>query len=64
MIQALTRRWLAGQDPSAPEVRQKCGTRAGVVGIVLNALLCMGKLAAGLLTGSVAIVADAFSGRR
>ena len=58
MIQALTRRWLAGQDPSAPEVRQKCGTRAGVVGIVLNALLCMGKLAAGLLTGSVAIVAD------
>lgn len=61
MIQALTRRWLAGQDPSAPEVRQKCGTRAGVVGIVLNALLCMGKLAAGLLTGSVAIVADAFN---
>ena len=61
MIQALTRRWLAGQDPSAPEVRQNCGTRAGVVGIVLNALLCMGKLAAGLLTGSVAIVADAFN---
>ena len=61
MIQALTRRWLAGRDPSAPEVRQKCGTRAGVVGIVLNALLCMGKLAAGLLTGSVAIVADAFN---
>ena len=61
MIQALTRRWLDGQDPSAPEVRQKCGTRAGIVGIILNAFLCLGKLAAGLLTGSVAIVADAIN---
>ena len=61
MTQTLIRHWLSGQDPSAPEVRQRCGTRAGLVGILLNALLCMGKLAAGLLTGSVAIVADAFN---
>ena len=61
MIQALIRRWLAGRDPGAPEVRQKCGTYAGVVGILLNALLCLGKLAAGALTGSVAMIADAFN---
>ena len=61
MIQALIQRWLAGQDPSAPEARQKCGARAGMVGILLNTLLCLGKLAAGMLTGSVAIVADALN---
>ena len=61
MIQALIQRWLAGQDPSAPEARQKCGARAGMVGILLNTLLCLGKLAAGMITGSVAIVADALN---
>ena len=33
-----------------------CGTRAGGVGIVLNTLLCLGKLLAGVITGSIAIV--------
>ena len=61
MIQALIHRWMAGQDPSSPDVRQKCGTRAGIVGIVLNSLLCLGKLAAGVLTGSVAIEVDALN---
>ena len=61
MIQALIQRWLAGQDPSAPEARQKCGALAGMVGILLNTLLCLGKLAAGMITGSVAIVADALN---
>ena len=32
-----------------------------MVGILLNTLLCLGKLAAGMLTGSVAIVADALN---
>ena len=61
MIQALVRRWTAGEDPGTPAVRQRCGTRAGILGIVLNTLLCLGKLAAGLFTGSVAIVADALN---
>ncbi len=60
-MQGLIRRWLNGRDPAAPEVRQACGTRAGIIGIGLNGLLCLGKLAAGLLTGSVAIVADALN---
>ena len=32
-----------------------------MVGILLNTLLCLGKLAAGMITGSVAIVADALN---
>jgi len=58
LIKALTRRCLGGADPTAPEVRQRCGTLAGGVGILLNTLLCLGKLGAGLLTGSIAVVAD------
>ena len=38
-----------------------CGTRAGGVGIVLNTLLCLGKLLAGVITGSIAIVGDALN---
>ena len=44
-----------------PAVRQKYGLLSGVVGIVLNLLLSGGKLAAGLLTNSISITADAFN---
>lgn len=42
-----------------PKVRSAYGKLAGLVGIVCNALLFAGKLAAGLLAGSVAVTADA-----
>ena len=42
-----------------PQVRTAYGKFAGVVGIVCNVLLCLGKGVAGLLVGSVSIVADA-----
>lgn len=58
MIQWLIRRWLAGENPGAAGARQRCGTWAGAVGIGLNSLLCLGKLAAGAITGSIAMVAD------
>lgn len=45
----------SGEDPA---VRRRCGTLSGGVGIVLNTLLSLGKLLAGVLTGSVAMVAD------
>ena len=61
MIKLVINRWLAGRDVSAPETRQLCGMRAGAVGIGLNALLCLGKLLAGTITGSVAIVGDALN---
>lgn len=38
-----------------------CGRMAGVVGIVCNLLLFLGKLLAGTLSGSVSITADAFN---
>ena len=42
-----------------PKVRGAYGKLAGIVGIVCNLLLFAGKLIAGLLSGSVAITADA-----
>ena len=42
-----------------PQVRTRCGNLAGMVGILSNLLLSSGKFLAGLLTGSVAISADA-----
>lgn len=49
------------QDPGDPQVRQRCGSVSGGVGIALNALLFLGKLLSGLATGSIAVVADAFN---
>lgn len=47
-----------GRDAS-PQVREKAGRTAGAVGIATNFLLFAVKLVAGLLSGSVAIMADA-----
>ncbi|MGD9559249.1 MAG: cation diffusion facilitator family transporter [Oscillospiraceae bacterium] len=44
------------QDPT---VHARYGRVAGVVGIVCNLMLAAGKLAAGILSGSIAIMADA-----
>ena len=51
----------SGADPGDPQVRQRCGSVSGGVGIALNALLFLGKLLSGLATGSIAVVADAFN---
>lgn len=42
-------------------MRRRFGMLSGGTGIVLNVLLFLGKLIAGLITGSVAIVADALN---
>ena len=42
-----------------PKVREGYGILAGVVGIVLNVLLCLAKGIVGIASGSVSIVADA-----
>ncbi|MCM1193258.1 MAG: cation diffusion facilitator family transporter [Butyrivibrio sp.] len=44
-----------------PAVRQAYGILCGAVGIALNLLLFGGKFAAGLISGSIAITADAFN---
>ena len=46
---------------SNPKVRKIYGVLAGVVGIVLNVILAAGKFFAGILSGSISIVADAFN---
>ena len=46
------------RPPGTPPPAAGCGTAAGLVGIVVNLLLSLGKLLAGALTASVAITAD------
>ena len=43
------------------EVRLKYGTLSGIVGICFNIILFLIKLIAGILSGSIAIMADAFN---
>ena len=46
------------QDPA---VRERYGVLSGGVGIFLNLMLSLGKFFAGVLTGSIAVTADAFN---
>lgn len=62
MFSLLVRRCIPNStDSHDPEVRRRCGMLSGLVGIVLNLLLCTGKFLAGLLSDSIAITADAFN---
>ncbi|MBQ3203295.1 MAG: cation transporter [Clostridia bacterium] len=59
---ALCRRFVPNNDRTDdPKVRLAYGRLAGIVGIVCNLLLCGLKLLAGVLAGSLAMVADAFN---
>lgn len=49
------------QDFSNPQVREKYGVLTGAVGIFFNVFLFLVKLLAGLLSSSVAVIADAFN---
>ena len=46
---------------SQADKRNAYGTACGVLGIFLNVLLFLAKFTVGLLSGSVAITADAFN---
>lgn len=60
MIPFLIRKFIPNHtDTASSAVRTAFGMLAGILGIVLNLLLCVGKLFAGMLTGSIAITADA-----
>ncbi len=62
MIEILAKKLIPDHDNvQSPAVRAAYGTLCSAVGIVLNLLLCAGKLLAGVLSGSVAIVADALN---
>lgn len=49
------------QDENYPEYRTKCGNLTGLVGIFCNLLLFGLKLAVGLLSASISIMADALN---
>ena len=62
MTKLLLRLFVKGhKTPERPEVRSRVGMLSGAVGIVCNALLCVLKLIVGVLSGSVAITADAMN---
>ncbi len=62
MVSLLSRLFIRDRDDvSSPAVRQAYGVLCGLVGIFLNLLLFAGKFVSGLITGSVAITADAFN---
>ena len=49
------------EQTTDPKVRSAYGRLAGLVGIACNVLLFLGKLLAGIFSGSVSITADAFN---
>ena len=49
------------EDTKDPAVRTAYGNLASIVGMACNLLLCLGKLTAGTLFGSIAIMADALN---
>ncbi len=62
LAKALIRRFIPDPDHVAsPAVRTAYGKLAGIVGLSCNIVLFLLKLLAGLLSGSVAIIADAFN---
>lgn len=62
MIKLLTHLFMKNRDnTSDPSVRKSYGTLSSVVGIIVNLILAAFKLLAGILSSSVAIIADAFN---
>lgn len=60
MTEWLVRRFVKDhQNTGKAQVRTRYGQFAGIVGIICNLLLCLGKGAIGLIAGSVSIIADA-----
>ncbi len=61
MTEIICKLFIKQRNLSDPHTRESYGTLAGVVGIVLNFLLCVIKIIASLLSGSVAMIADALN---
>lgn len=62
LISFLARRFIPNYEQnSSPAVRTAYGMLSGILGVVLNLLLCLMKLFAGVLSGSIAVTADAFN---
>ena len=49
------------QEITDKKVRERYSIVGGILGIICNILLCLGKLGIGTYTGSIAIISDAFN---
>ena len=50
MSNRLIKKWIPNdENVNSPEVRKKYGELSGIVGIILNVILSLGKLTVGLL---------------
>ena len=62
MTKLLLRFFLKDSSQSeTPQTRARVGRLSGIIGLICNLLLFAGKLIAGALSGSIAIVSDAFN---
>lgn len=62
MLDFLIKKWICdAENVNDAKVRQSYGVLSGTVGIICNLLLFAFKLLAGILTGAVSIMADAFN---
>ena len=62
MTKLLVRLFIKDRDNvTDPKVRTQYGYLGSFTGIVLNILLFLGKLIAGLLSGAISVMADAFN---
>lgn len=62
MTGLLTKLFIKNSDNiSDPTVRKNYGTMSSIVGIIINLILAGIKIFAGIISGSVAIIADAFN---
>ena len=62
MVSLLSKIFIKNRDDiTNPAVRKAYGSLCSALGITLNVLLFAGKYAAGLISGSIAITADAFN---
>ena len=62
MIRLLLRHFVTNSDDTSSfAVRQRYGVLCGVLGIILNAILFLVKVIAGFMSGSMAIITDAFN---
>ncbi len=51
----------ANGDPKDPDIRRRIGCLGSMTGIVMNIFLFCGKLLAGVIAGSISVMADAFN---
>lgn len=58
MFKILTKLFIKSNDLNDPKVRTKYGLMSGVVGIISNLFISVIKIIGGIVTGSIAIIAD------